>query len=127
MLTSLQYKYVNKQTNTLSPSPKCFQSPSPRTSEKSADSDSDVRKALLLIIDLFPFFSASVYEDYSQRIYCQYEFVRLADGRLELQFQLCHHEGPTVAVWLLLLLSQQFHGYRHSGSLSPQSHSNVLR
>jgi hypothetical protein len=46
MLTSLQYKCVNKQTNTLSPSPspKCFQSPSPRTSEKSADSD--VRKAL---------------------------------------------------------------------------------
>jgi hypothetical protein len=39
---------INKQTNTLSPSqsPKCFQSPSPRTSEKSADSDLDVRKAL---------------------------------------------------------------------------------
>jgi hypothetical protein len=37
---------MRKQTNTLSPSPKCFQSPSPRTSEKSADSDSDVRKAL---------------------------------------------------------------------------------
>jgi hypothetical protein len=37
---------MRKQTNTLSPSPspKCFQSPSPRTSEKSADSD--VRKAL---------------------------------------------------------------------------------
>jgi hypothetical protein len=53
ILTSLQYKCVNKQTNMLSPSPspspKCFQSPSPRTSEKSADSDSDsdVRKALL--------------------------------------------------------------------------------
>jgi hypothetical protein len=48
MLTSLQYKCVNKKTNMLSPSPKCFQSPSPRTSEKSADSDSDldVRKAL---------------------------------------------------------------------------------
>jgi hypothetical protein len=48
MLTSLQYKCVNKQTNTLSPSPKGFQSPSPRTSEKFADSDSDsdVRKAL---------------------------------------------------------------------------------
>jgi hypothetical protein len=30
---------MRKQTNTLSPSPKCFQSPSPRTSEKSADSD----------------------------------------------------------------------------------------
>jgi hypothetical protein len=39
---------MHKQTNTLSPSPspKCFQSPSPRTSEKSVDSDSDVRKAL---------------------------------------------------------------------------------
>jgi hypothetical protein len=52
MLTSLQYKCVNKQTNTLSPSPKCFQSPSPRTSEKSADSDSDVRKALLFTFPL---------------------------------------------------------------------------
>jgi hypothetical protein len=40
MLTSLEYKWVNKQTNTLSPSPKGFQSP------KFSDSDSDVRKAL---------------------------------------------------------------------------------
>jgi hypothetical protein len=39
---------MRKQTNTLSPSPKSFQSPSPRTSEKSADSDSDVRKALVV-------------------------------------------------------------------------------
>jgi hypothetical protein len=37
---------MRKQTNTLSPSPKWFQSLSPRTSEKSADSD--VRKDLTL-------------------------------------------------------------------------------
>jgi hypothetical protein len=36
---------MRKQTNTLSPSPKGFQSP--KFSEKSADSDSDVRKALV--------------------------------------------------------------------------------
>jgi hypothetical protein len=34
---------MRKQTNTLSPSPKCFQSP------KFSDSDLDVRKALLLV------------------------------------------------------------------------------
>jgi hypothetical protein len=46
---------MRKQTNTPSPSPKGFQSPSPRTSEKSADSDSDVRKALVNTGKFSPF------------------------------------------------------------------------
>jgi hypothetical protein len=45
---------MRKQTNTLSPSPKGFQSPT-LTSEKSADSDSDVRKALPTDIVAFCF------------------------------------------------------------------------
>jgi hypothetical protein len=71
---------MRKQTNTLSPSPKCFQSPKFSDSDfrevqKSADSDSDVRKALLHCISHFfgciltrKFVKAAI----SKKIICKY-------------------------------------------------------